>query len=233
MIISIHQPSYWPWLGLLDKIAKSDLFIILDTVEISKGSFQYRNQFLCNGKAKFITLPVHYYYKTKLHDLVFSSMNWREPQLEFLRNYYLKAKYFKHIFPSIEKLYYDYHSTNACEFIINTMKKCFEIYKIKTMILKASDYSFIGQKGDLVLEICSYFKADTYLSGQGAKSYMDESLQQRFTKAGIAITWQQFVHPVYPQAKGMVEFVGGLSCLDLAFYNGEEYGQKILNVTDL
>ena len=49
MKISIHQPSYWPWLGLLHKIRLSDADVILDNVNISKGSFQYRNQFLCNG----------------------------------------------------------------------------------------------------------------------------------------------------------------------------------------
>ena len=45
MKVTIYQPTYWPWLGLLDKISKSELFVILDSVNVSKGSFQYRNKF--------------------------------------------------------------------------------------------------------------------------------------------------------------------------------------------
>ena len=44
MIVSIHQPNLWPWLGFFDKMAASDLFILLDTVPFTKGGFQNRVQ---------------------------------------------------------------------------------------------------------------------------------------------------------------------------------------------
>ena len=50
MIVSIHQPSYWPWLGHLNKIINSEHHIILDDVDIKRKSFQYRNFFNNNGK---------------------------------------------------------------------------------------------------------------------------------------------------------------------------------------
>ena len=71
MKLSIHQPSYWPWLGLLSKIARSDHYIILDDVPANKASYQYRNQFFCNGKEKIITLPVNYHSDTPINQLMF------------------------------------------------------------------------------------------------------------------------------------------------------------------
>ena len=59
MIVSIHQPSYFPWLGLLDKIEKSDTFVLLDNVQFNDNAFQSRNIFLNhNGEVQYLTIPV-------------------------------------------------------------------------------------------------------------------------------------------------------------------------------
>ena len=42
--MSAHQPAYLPWLGYLDKIKRSDIFIFLDTVQFEKNSFTNRNK---------------------------------------------------------------------------------------------------------------------------------------------------------------------------------------------
>ena len=44
MILSAHQPAYLPWLGYFDKIAQSDIFVYLDTVQFEKNSFINRNK---------------------------------------------------------------------------------------------------------------------------------------------------------------------------------------------
>lgn len=231
MKISIHQPGYWPWLGLLNKIAQSDKFIILDNVEISKGTFQYRNQFLCNGSPKFITLPIEFHSKYLLCDLKFNNENWKKHQLSFIENYYKKADYFDEIFPVVERLYAQYVSASASGFINNTMIQCLDFFGIRVDIEKASDFSFSQNKGELVLEICKYFEADVYISGQGAKAYMDDTLMDKFIETGIQIEWQSFVHPKYNQGDKAVSFVEGLSSLDVLFHNGIEKSREIFRLT--
>ena len=46
MKIAIHQPEHFPYEGFFQKMEYSDVFIILDDVQYSKGNWQNRNKFL-------------------------------------------------------------------------------------------------------------------------------------------------------------------------------------------
>lgn len=227
MKVTIHQPTYWPWLGLLDKISKSELFVILDSVNVSKGSFQYRNKFLCQNNSKFITLPVNVKSNTKFIDLTFKNDNWRNHQLEFIRNYYNKSRYYETIFPLVKSAYVDFSGKSANDFIIHTMKKSLEWFGIKVKIIQSSELNIIASKGELVHKICNSLNASTYISGIGAKEYMTDSDYLNFKKSKINIDWQSFKHPVYNQSNNTNEFIDGLSCLDMLFHEGLNKCSKV------
>ena len=44
MIVSISQPTFFPWIGYFNIIKKSDVFVFLDTVKFEKHSWQMRNR---------------------------------------------------------------------------------------------------------------------------------------------------------------------------------------------
>jgi hypothetical protein len=55
------------------------------------------------------------------------------------------------------------------------------------------------------------------LTGSAARTYLDVAL---FERNGIAVEWQDFAHPVYPQLHGA--FVPYLSAVDLILNCGEQ-----------
>ncbi|HQQ06581.1 MAG TPA: WbqC family protein, partial [Candidatus Omnitrophota bacterium] len=63
--------------------------------------------------------------------------------------------------------------------------------------------------------ICRKLNADTYLSGVGAKDYLDESL---FPANKITLYYQNFEHPEYRQC--FEPFMPYMSAIDLLFNHG-------------
>jgi hypothetical protein len=224
MIVSIHQPSYWPWLGLLDKIAKSDLFILLDNVDVKRNSYQYRNLFYCEVKAKYLTLPVNKTSRENLNNLTFKNDDWRTEHLNKLKNYYSKAKYFDVLFKEIEALYSE-QWYKPVDFILETMLFSLKYLNIKTEVRTASEFVTTGKKGRQILELCKNVNADVYLSGKGAVEYMQD-VSDDYRKEGINILWQEFKHPEYKQMPEH-SFVSGMACLDLFFFQGKEKSREI------
>lgn len=230
MIVSIHQPNYWPWLGLLDKISKSDIYVVLDHVPANKETNQYRNIFCCDGKAKYLTLPVNYKMGKAINELIFKNDNWQNDHINKLYNYYRNAPYFNEIMPAVKRLYETSSGQYAVDFIIKTMMFSFDILDINTKVVRSSSLNPKGAKAALVLDICRSVCASIYLSGRGGLNYMDDDDIQRFSGYGIELKWQEFEHPVYTQKKDN-GFIPGLACLDLFFWQGKDKSRRFLRGT--
>ena len=224
LIIAIHQPSYWPWLGLLDKIAKSDILVLLDSVSANKDAYQYRNQFYCNGQPKMLTMPVNYRMNTTIKDLCFKNEAWTLDHLNKIRNYYLKSPYYNEIFPLLER-YYNKTYSSPLVALLASIELSTELLGINTKTIMCSELSASGKKGTLVLNICKELDAKTYLSGTGAKEYLSD-VNDEFAKNGIEIKYQSFRHPEYNQF-GEHAFVAGLACVDMLFFCGIKETKEI------
>ena len=58
MLVAIHQPCFLPWLGYLDRMMRSDQFVILDHVQFERRNYQNRALILNEGEARWLTVPV-------------------------------------------------------------------------------------------------------------------------------------------------------------------------------
>ena len=222
MIVAIHQPHYFPWLGYLNKMAYSDAFVVLDQVQLEKGSQMYRNRVLDNnGSIKYLTISYNTdNYLNRHYREIETKENaiWKKNQLSILKNYYRKAKYYSEMIEMIE----DFLNNNSSTLFSWTFESILflkKIFEINTPLLLQSeiDYDKSRKRSDLVLSICDAMHADVYLSGRGASiEYLN---QKDFNEHGIEVKFQEFVHPVYQQCSTSV-FVPGLSSLDCLFNCG-------------
>ena len=227
-VVSIHQPSYFPWLGLLDKIEKSNTFVLLDTVQFNDNSFQSRNLFLNhNGESQYLSIPIskkNYQNKT-IRDMKIIDFRWQKKHKGFLVANYKKHPFFDEVYSSIENIYIKKY-VYLIDVLIDSMELCNKMLNINTEVILASDiaYNHSLTKDELVLSILEASNATKYISGTGAKAYQDDS---KFLSRGIDLEYQSFTHPTYQQ-KNSKEFNIGLSVLDLLFNIGKTEASILL-----
>lgn len=226
MIVSIHQPHYWPWLGLLDKVAKSDIYVILDDVVINKKSNQRRNVFLCNGEAKYLTLSLDKFRdSSKINELYLKDYGQHCKHLEILRMWYKNTNQeeIRNFIQTSGILKNKYEMLS--DLTSDTMLLMFKLLNIEVEVLRSSQIDYEGKKSDINLCICKALLATTYLSGKAARAYMSDDDFKKFQSAGINIEFQEFLHPRYHQSCRK-NFLEGMSALDLIFNEGIEKSRK-------
>jgi len=228
VIVSIHQPSYFPWLGLLDKINKSNIFVLLDNVQLNDSAFQNRNIFLDNrGQIKYLTIPIEKkgYQQKTIKDLKIVDNRWQKRHKGFLISNYKKHPYFDEIYEFIQYIF-EKKYIYLIDVLIDTMNNILKMFEINTSILFASKLNIneFLRKDDLVIDILKKTNANIYISGIGAKSYQDE---KKFEENNIILSYQNFIHPIYSQ-KNSINFIPGLSSLDILFNIGKEESIKLL-----
>ena len=59
-LVAIHQPNFLPWLGYFDKLARADVFVLLDDAQFPKkgGTWVNRARLLVSGRPDWVTVPV-------------------------------------------------------------------------------------------------------------------------------------------------------------------------------
>jgi len=228
MIVSMHQPAYFPWIGLMDKVAKSDFFIILDEVQLNYSSEQRRNEFLTKtGQRKFLSISIsnHGRLERKINDMELKdSKICQRNHKNFVMENYKHMPYFAEVFPRIEHIF---ENDYIClvEIVRDSFFAIKDMFGIEVPVLTQSQlqYDREQKKSDLVLEICKTIGAEIYLSGQGGKRYMDDG---DFNAAGIAVLYQKFDYPRYSQIQSK-EFEPNLSALDCLFNIGIEKTREL------
>ena len=133
MIISIHQPNYFPWPGYFFKILKSDIFVFLDDVQYSNNSFTCRTNILENKNKSWLSVPIKKKMGQKINQILIADLEWKMKHLSKIKNCYLKTEHFSFLWDKINLIYNSLHEANISEInkaIIITLSKWFG-YKTK------------------------------------------------------------------------------------------------------
>lgn len=198
-IVSIHQPHYFPWLGLIAKIACSDCFVYLDNVQFEKNGFQNRSRYSADGGLKFLSLPV---LKSGLisegiaiNEIKLAEKNASQKHWQTLRQRYGKCAGWKLLADRLEAVLKP-EQEQMMPLCLATTQLTLEVFRVKPKIVFSKDLPVPGQKSERVLNLVQAAGGDFYLSGTGAKVYLEA---EEFARAGVGLTFQSFKHPVYRQ----------------------------------
>ncbi len=227
MVITIHQPEHLPWLGLFNKIAKVETFIILDSVQYEKNYFQNRNRILGTNGVQWMNIPVsvkgHMEGSIASTEISLNPANWRDKYIQTIKQSYGKYPYFDDVFPIIEGAI-RLNTNLLAEINIAIIKGFNEKLEIVPEYIRSSKLAVSGFKSDLILNICKAVKANVYIAGPSGRDYLDI---EAFKHNNIYVKFNDFNHPVYTQ-KRTKEFLPYLSAVDLFMNCGFEESKKII-----
>jgi WbqC-like protein family len=216
MIVSIMQPAYLPWLGYFHRIGTSDLYIVLDHVQIDKNSktkFTNRNKVRTREGWCWLTVPLKTkgrFGKLYINQLeIANETPWADKHWSTIQSNYAKATYFAQHASFLEQVYSQQweYLTDLTRVITRYL---LDAFGIKTPILFSSEMKVEGQKDELILNLCHAVDAEVYISGPFGRDYLHEHL---FCEAGIRIVYHDYHHPTYPQV--YPNFEAYMSALDL------------------
>ena len=230
MKLSIHQPDFWPWAGLFNKIACSDKFVVFDCVQAPRGkSWLTRNRILLNGNPLWLTLPILRSANQKINEVKINrEVNYKTKHLGTIKQAYARAEYFKEVFVFVENLYAEDYE-NASSFSLQIIKAICVKLKIDTEFIGVSeiisDDELSRLSGNsLILEICKKGGANDYLSGVGCLDFIQPD---KFKEVGISFKFQKLLHLEYRQQIATV-FQPNMSVLDILFNLGFEQSADII-----
>ena len=170
MKISIHQPNFFIFSGVIEKLAASDIFVIMGQCQYEKSNYQ--NRFLL--KDKWYTLSVNNRIEkiiNKNYINVWKDWNKIKTKLPEYRKYL--------------ELFNNCINYNLLFCNTNIIYKICDLLNIKTKIV--SDYPTELRKTERLVDICKHYNATKYLSGPSGKNYLDFSL---FEKENIEVEIQ-------------------------------------------
>lgn len=231
MKVVISQPMYFPWVGMLEQINLCDAYVSYDDVQFSKGSFTNRVQIKTDSSNGFnwLTVPLK---NLKLGILINeleidNQKNWQNQHLEMLKQAYKNAPYVKEMLGLVITLF-DMPFTTISEVSMKSMElsiNYFDLAKDKSFYT-ASTLGIGGNSSERVYQIVKYLNGTHYITGHGAKNYLDHSL---FENNGIRVEYMNYLRLPYPQQ--FSAFNPHVSILDLIANTGKQGKEYIKSST--
>jgi len=226
--VAMHQPNYLPYPGFFAKLHLSDIFVIYDTAQFTRGDFFNRNRirtFSFNGYM-WLTLPVgkRNFTGVAIRDVSILDKGVFSKHSKTLKVMYLKAPFFDEKICEIVKIPHK----NLAEHNIFIIRYLLNKLKISPpRIVFASELGIpIRHSTQGLVDIVKALKGDEYISGTGAKAYINQEL---FRKESIGLSFIDYKPLQYPQIHP--GFVENMSIVDTIFNIGWENAASKLKET--
>ncbi len=187
MIITAHQPAYWPWMPFFTRIQKADIFVFLDHVQFEKGSFINRQRM---RDGSWLTVPVKNKGGKIYNCTIDWSKDWTEKHRKTIRQQYK--------FDAHRYIPYPCHGMTESQLTLDEflwIHFCMvtDELGIEGMAVRSRQWDGeLGKKNQLILDLCEITGATTYLSGPMGRQYLD---MPAFEKRGIEVVFDDTTGP--------------------------------------
>lgn len=205
MKVACHQPNFVPYLGYFEKMNKADVFTLSDSVLYSRKAFFNYNTIFDGKNELRLTVPASAHMDNKLNEIKLVDWDFnRRRIIKSLQHFYAKATFFNHVMPKlVSKLSQEF--IYVADLNIELIKFIKDELEIDCRLVRESTLGIdFGDKNQDIVKICKKLGADTYVSGEGGKEYLDLNL---FESNGIKVEFSSSDYPKY-------------SVLDYLFRNG-------------
>lgn len=228
-VVAIHQPNFFPWLGYFDKIARADVFILMDNAQFPKtgGTWSNRVKLLVGGRAAWVTVPIvrTFHGTRRICEMQINDATlWRDRLEKTIRMNYARTPRFETAFALVAECLSN-STDSLSDYNIAAIRAVMAGLQLdQSKLVLGSTLNAEGNATDLLITMTKAVGGTAYLCGGGASGYQ---LDEKFPAAGIQLVHQRFRHPLYPQASG-AEFVPGLSVIDALMHCGFESTRALI-----
>lgn len=221
----ISQPMYFPWAGILEQVRLSDIFVHYDDVQFSKGSFSNRVQVKTDNGMRWMTVPLK---SCKLGQLINEveidyRMDWQRSHRDMLKQAYADSEYRAEMLDLVDEVFSRKYDSLAelSKASLMALIRYFGLEDGRTFI-DSHELNVSGFSTQRVVDICLQLNANRYVTGHGARKYLDH---EAFEKRGIDVFYICYGLAHYKQLHGF--FTPYVTALDLVANCGK-YGNKYI-----
>lgn len=211
--VVISQPMYFPWPGLLEQFRLCDAFVYYDDVQFTRGFFN-RVQIKTAQGVRWLTVPLVKWQRGQLvNDVrIDHAKDWKRRQRNQLLHAYAGAPFRKDLLNLVDEVFaYDYQFIgDLAQASTDALIRFFPSIAKDTRILKSSSMNIPGAATQRLIDLCGELHADTYLTGHGARNYLEH---ERFEARSIHVAYIDYGLSEYAQVNG--PFTPYVSTLDL------------------
>jgi hypothetical protein len=219
MIVAAHQPSYLPCLAYFDKMAKSDLFVVMDDLPFEAERFQNRQRIKMSDGDGWLTVPVLPQTDARVcATQIDTTVAWRRKTWVAIETHYGSAPFFNRYADDLREVF-----SQRWDRLIDLDLYLLELargwLRVHVPVVRATSLGLQGTGTARILDLCRRVGAHGYLSASGASGSLDAELLGR---GGITTVWQHFDHPVHAQRYPELGFLPHLGFVDVLLNCGPD-----------
>ena len=227
--IAIVQSSYIPWKGYFDLIRAVDEFVLYDEVQFTKRDWRSRNRIKTADGLLWLSVPVGVKgrYTQAVEDAMVSEPAWAARHWQTIRHAYGKAPYFADYETALERLYTTATDERLSAINHHLIAGLCHLAGIATPLTwSTTSPREEGDRTGRLVSICRQAGATEYLSGPGARAYIDP---RQFADAGIALVYADYEgYQEYPQLHPPFEHA--VTMIDLLVHTGADVQRYMKDV---